>query len=85
MPNDTATGSDERIVVSNKNGIRSDINAGAPAYGGHGGNATTDGAEAQGITVQTELSVHSTQEDKSKEEVSHYGFPERKPYNQYNV
>ena len=85
MPNDTATGSDERIVLSNQNGNRSDINAGGDTHGGHGGSGTTDGAQVQGITVQTELSVHSTQEDKSKEEISHYGFPERKPYNQYNV
>ena len=85
MPNDTGMGSDERIVVPDRNGVRSDINAGGAAYSGHNGATSIQGNEAQGITVQTELSVQSTQEDKTKKETSDYAFPGRRVYNQYNV
>lgn len=85
MPNDTANGSDERIVVPDRNGVRSDINAGGADYSGHSGALSSHGTEMQGITVQTELSVQSTQDDGTKDEVSDHGFPGRRTYNQYNV
>ena len=70
MPNDTGVGSDEQIVLPNQNGVKSDINGGGVIH-----SAPTDG-EAQRITVQTELSMHSTQEHEEKEGLNDYGFQE---------
>ena len=75
VPNDTAMGSDERIVVPDANRVKAKA-----VVGGERGKE-----EKQGITVQTELSVRSTQEEQTREEREHYGFPERRLYNQINV
>lgn len=75
VPNDTAMGSDERIVVPDANRVRA--KAVVPGERGR--------EEKQGITVQTELSVRSTQEEQTREARGHYGFPERSLYNQINV
>lgn len=91
MPNDTAMGSDERIVLPNGsgnvngNGAKAETEAVGQAFGGSEGARRGDVKEGGGITVQTELSVQSTEGDSSKEGLGHYGFPERKLYNQYNV
>lgn len=92
MPNDTAMGSDERIILPSGNGngngtgngIKSEVVGGDEGAKGEGkGDKST--MEGGGITVQTELSVQSTQEEGRREVVGHYGFPERRVYNQYNV
>lgn len=75
VPNDTAMGSDERIVVPDAHGVK----AKAVAEGEKGKE------EIKGITVQTELSVRSTQEEQTREDRGHYGFPERRLYNHINV
>ena len=75
VPNDTAMGSDERIVVPDANGVKAKTVA----------RDEKGKEETQGITVQTELSIRSTQEERIREERGHYGFPERRPYNQINV
>ena len=68
-------GSDERIVMPDAIGVK--------AKAGAGGEGAKQ--EIQGITVQTELSVRSTQEEQTREGRGHYGFPERRLYNQINV
>ena len=94
MPNDTAMGSDERIILpngngngngnANGNGIKSEVVGGDEGAKGEG-RGDKSVKEGGGITVQTELSVQSTQEEGRREQVGHYGFPERRLYNQYNV
>ncbi|KAG7005189.1 hypothetical protein G7Y79_00021g050560 [Physcia stellaris] len=94
MPNDTAMGSDERIILpngngngnrnANANGIKSEVVGGDEGAKGEG-RGDKSVKEGGGITVQTELSVQSTQEEGRREQVGHYGFPERRLYNQYNV
>ena len=75
MPNDTAMGSDERIVVPDAHGVKAKALAGSER----------GKEETKGITVQTELSIRSTQEEQKREDRGHYGFPERRLYNQINV
>lgn len=59
MPNDTAMGSDERIVVEPKNTLGPDMeaNGGLPEYN-DGGDAQENG----GIRVQTDLHIESSDE-----------------------
>ena len=94
MPNDTAMGSDERIILPNGNGNgngNGNVNGvKSEAVSGDKGAKREEREdksvkEGGGITVQTELSVQSTQEEGRREVVGHYGFPDRKLYHQYNV
>lgn len=69
MPNDTAMGSDERIVVNPNNphatgGYEPPVGEKPAQLGPYTTNAEDERNKAgsRGITVQTELSVHSTNE-----------------------
>ncbi|KAL8821262.1 MAG: hypothetical protein Q9191_007346, partial [Dirinaria sp. TL-2023a] len=78
VPNDTANGSDERIVVPPGS---AELYSMPGAVGGNRNDAAVD--EEKGIKVQTELSVHSTEggsaDERGDRNGATYGFPLQRP------